>query len=339
MQFDHVLKSLNETPKRWLITGVSGFIGSNLLEFLLKNNQYVVGLDNFATGYLRNLEEVKNIVGQQKWNNFFFMEGDIRNLETCVFACEGVDYVLHQAALGSIPRSLKDPIATNSVNVDGFLNMLIAARDMKVTSFTYAGSSSTYGDNEELPKVETSIGNPLSPYAITKYVNELYANIFASSYGFKTIGLRYFNVFGQRQNRHGSYAAVIPKWITAMLLNEDIYINGDGKTSRDFCFIENVIQANILAATAEESAKNQVYNVALNDQTNLNQLFIYLKEACAMHGILYEKTPIYQDFRLGDMRHSQAAIDKAKQYLGYEPQFKIRSGIEKSILWYIDNIK
>src|SRR3990167_4054440 len=256
-QFEQTIKILQQNPKRWLVTGAAGFIGSNLVEFLLANNQFVVGLDNFATGFQHNLDEIKSKITAKQWANFFFMEADIRTLEDCHAACEGVDYVLHEAALGSVPRSVHDPITTNSANISGFLNMLVAARDAKVKSFTYAGSSSTYGDNETLPKTEDNIGKPLSPYAITKYVNELYAAVFASTYGFKTIGLRYFNVFGPRQNRNGAYAAVIPKWVTAMIYDEDIIINGDGKTSRDFCFIENVIQANILAATAEESAKNQ----------------------------------------------------------------------------------
>ncbi|MDP3560733.1 MAG: NAD-dependent epimerase/dehydratase family protein [Legionellaceae bacterium] len=339
MRFHEILTTLHENPKRWLITGCAGFIGSNLLEFLLNQNQLVVGLDNFATGYQRNLDEVEHKVGPQKWKNFFFMEGDIRTLATCHSACEGVDYILHQAALGSVPRSIHDPITSNAVNIDGFLNMLVAARDANVTSFTYAGSSSTYGDHEALPKIEDRIGTPLSPYAVTKYVNELYANVFARTYGLKTIGLRYFNVFGPRQNRHGAYAAVIPKWTTAMIQNEAIEIHGDGETSRDFCFIENVIQANILAATADDAAKNQVYNIALNDKTSLNQLFNYLKTFLSQHDIHYQQEPVYQDYRPGDMKHSQADINKAKQYLGYEPQFKIQSGLEKAMQWYVEHVE
>ncbi|MDF1757027.1 MAG: NAD-dependent epimerase/dehydratase family protein [Legionellaceae bacterium] len=339
MRFEQTIRALQKEPKKWLVTGVAGFIGSNLLEFLLKNNQYVVGLDNFATGYRHHLDEVKNKVGDKKWRNFFFMEDDIRTIETCHAACEGVDYVLHHAALGSVPRSIDDPITTNSVNINGFLNMLVAARDSKITSFTYAGSSSTYGDHEALPRIEDNIGKPLSPYAVTKYVNELYADVFFKTYGLQTIGLRYFNVFGQRQNHNGAYAAVIPTWTTAMIRNEDIYINGDGETSRDFCFIENVIQANILAATSDNSAKNQIYNVALNDRTSLNQLFIYLKNTLAKNNVLYEKLPIYQDYRLGDIKHSDACIDKARKYLGYEPQFKIQTGIEKAMPWYIKHLQ
>lgn len=338
-RFEHTLKTLRQAPKRWLVTGVAGFIGSNLLEFLLENGQFVVGLDNFATGYQHNLDEVQTRVGREKWSNLFFAEADIRTLDSCHAACEGIDYVLHQAALGSVPRSINDPITTNSANITGFLNMLVAARDAKVKSFTYAASSSTYGDHPALPKVEERIGKPLSPYSVTKYVNELYADVFAETYGFETIGLRYFNVFGQRQNRHGAYAAVIPTWISSMIRGESIYINGDGETSRDFCFIENAIQANILAATAEEQAKNQVYNVALNDRTSLNQLFVYLRESLASHGIHYMQSPIHRDFRPGDVKHSQAEISKAKNYLGYEPLFKIKSGIEKAMSWFVENVE
>ncbi len=338
-RFEQVLIQLRQTPKRWLITGVAGFIGSNLLEFLLINNQIVVGLDNFATGFQHNLDEIQTKIGGSRWSNFSFIEGDIRSLETCQAACKDIDYVLHQAALGSVPRSIHDPIMTNSANITGFLNMLVAARDTKVESFTYAASSSTYGDHEALPKVEENIGKPLSPYAVTKYVNELYADVFAETYGFKAIGLRYFNVFGPRQNRHGAYAAVIPTWITSMIQNKEIYINGDGETSRDFCFIENVIEANILAATAEEDAKNHVYNVALNDRTSLNQLFVYLKESLAVLGIQYKKSPVYQAFRPGDVKHSQAEINKAVNYLGYKPQLKITAGIEKMMCWYVENVQ
>src|SRR5690554_2547196 len=276
-QYQQLLEQLPLQPKTWLITGVAGFIGSNLLETLLKLNQKVTGLDNFATGHQYNLDEVQGLVTAEQWNNFNFIEGDIRQLEDCQRACEGANYVLHQAALGSVPRSIADPITTNSANIDGFLNMLVAARDAKVQSFTYAASSSTYGDHPALPKVEDNIGKPLSPYAVTKYVNELYAEVFARSYGFKAIGLRYFNVFGKRQDPNGAYAAVIPKWTAAMVRGEDVYINGDGETSRDFCFIENAVQANILAALADDSAKNEVYNVAVGDRTTLNELFSALK--------------------------------------------------------------
>ncbi len=329
--------NLQSTPKIWLITGVAGFIGSNLLEHLLKLNQRVVGLDNFATGYQRNLDEVSSLVSTEQWARFHFIEGDIRNAGDCDRACEGVDYVLHQAALGSVPRSLNDPITTNAANITGFLNMLVAARDAGVKSFTYAASSSTYGDHPALPKVEGSIGKPLSPYAVTKYVNELYAEVFARSYGFKAIGLRYFNVFGKRQDPDGAYAAVIPKWAAAMVRGEDVFINGDGETSRDFCFIENAVQANLLAATAEEPAKDEVYNVAVGDRTTLNDLFAALKSALAENGVVYEKVPVYRDFRPGDVRHSQADIGKAAIKLGYAPEFRIFEGIAKAMPWYLEH--
>ncbi len=336
-KYQEVCKGLASAPKAWLVTGVAGFIGSNLLEHLLKLNQTVVGLDNFATGYQRNLDEVQSLVSPEQWQRFRFIEGDIRNLEDCAQACEGVDYVLHQAALGSVPRSLNDPITTNAANITGFLNMLVAARDAGVQSFTYAASSSTYGDHPALPKVEGNIGKPLSPYAVTKYVNELYAEVFARSYGFKAIGLRYFNVFGKRQDPDGAYAAVIPKWTAAMVRGEDVFINGDGETSRDFCFIENAVQANLLAATADEAARNEVYNVAVGDRTTLNDLFAALKEALASNGVVYEKAPVYRDFRDGDVRHSQADIGKAAGRLGFEPEFRIKAGIAKAMPWYLAN--
>jgi len=335
--YQNCQRALSVNPKTWLITGAAGFIGSNLLEHLLKLNQRVVGLDNFATGYQRNLDEVRSLVSAEQWARFQFVEGDIRNPEDCVRACEGVDYVLHQAALGSVPRSLNDPITTNAANITGFLNMLVAARDAGVKSFTYAASSSTYGDHPALPKVEENIGKPLSPYAVTKYVNELYAEVFARSYGFKAIGLRYFNVFGKRQDPDGAYAAVIPKWTAAMVRGEDVFINGDGDTSRDFCFIENAVQANLLAATAEDSAKNEVYNVAVGDRTTLNDLFAALKSALAENGVVYDKEPVYRDFRPGDVRHSQADIGKAAGKLGYAPEFRIFEGIAKAMPWYLEN--
>lgn len=334
--YQQVTESLVNEPKTWLITGVAGFIGSNLLETLLLLNQKVVGLDNFATGFQHNLEEVKALVSPQQWQCFTFIEGDIRNLEDCQTACADVDYVLHQAALGSVPRSIADPINTNDTNISGFLNMLVAARDAKVTSFTYAASSSTYGDHPALPKVEDAIGNPLSPYAVTKYVNELYADVFARTYGFHTIGLRYFNIFGKRQTPDGAYAAVIPKWTAAMIQGDDVYINGDGDTSRDFNFIENAVQANILAATANDDAKNQVYNVAVGGRTTLNTLFTALKDNLSANGVNYSQAPIYRDFREGDVRHSQADISKIKGALGYNPQFDIVQGIKKAMPWYVN---
>lgn len=339
-RYEKILQELPEAPKYWLITGVAGFIGSNLLETLLQLDQRVVGLDNFATGHQRNLDEVQSLVTPEQWARFNFIEGDIRNLNDCRQACEGVDYVLHQAALGSVPRSINDPITTNSTNIDGFLNMLVAARDAQVKSFTYAASSSTYGDHPGLPKVEDVIGKPLSPYAVTKYVNELYADVFARTYCFSTIGLRYFNVFGKRQDPNGAYAAVIPKWTAAMIKGEDVFINGDGETSRDFCFIENTVQANLLAATSiDEATRNQVYNIAVNGRTDLNQLFTAIKRTLEENNVSYSKEPVYQSFRAGDVRHSQADISKAQRLLGYNPLFDINSGISKSMPWYINSKK
>lgn len=337
-RYEQLLQDLPKAPKTWLITGVAGFIGSNLLETLLKLDQKVVGLDNFATGHQHNLDEVQGEVSPEQWSRFSFIQGDIRQLADCQKACAGVDYVLHQAALGSVPRSLNDPIATNETNINGFLNMLVAARDAKVASFTYAASSSTYGDHPGLPKVEEVIGKPLSPYAVTKFVNELYADVFAKSYGFNTIGLRYFNVFGKRQDPEGAYAAVIPKWSAAMIKSEDVFINGDGETSRDFCFIENTVQANLLAATTEQpEAVNQVYNVALGDRISLNELFHVIKQALAQNGTVYAGEPQYRDFRAGDVRHSQADVSKATDLLGYQPAHKITEGIEDAMPWYIEN--
>ena len=326
---------LKSSPKVWLITGVAGFIGSNLLEHLLKLDQTIVGLDNFATGHQHNLDEVQSLVTEAQWQKFHFIEGDIREYETCISAVKGIDYVLHQAALGSVPRSIADPIASNSANISGFLNVLQASKEEGVKSFTYAASSSTYGDHPALPKVEENIGNPLSPYAVTKYVNELYAGVYARTYGFKAIGLRYFNVFGKRQDPNGAYAAVIPKWTTAMIQGDDIFINGDGETSRDFCFIENTVQMNILAATAPDEAKDQVYNVAVGDRTTLNDLFGYIKASLSSGGVQVTADPVYRDFRKGDVRHSQADISKAKYALGYSPEFTISEGIEKAMPWYI----
>ncbi|WP_352310295.1 NAD-dependent epimerase/dehydratase family protein [Psychrobacter sp. W2-37-MNA-CIBAN-0211] len=332
--YQQIKDSLVQVPKTWLITGVAGFIGSNLLETLLLLDQKVVGLDNFATGFQHNLDEVQGLVSDEQWQRFTFIAGDIRQLADCSAACEGVDYVLHQAALGSVPRSIADPISTNHTNISGFLNMLVAARDAQVTSFTYAASSSTYGDHPALPKVEENIGKPLSPYAVTKYVNELYADVFANTYGFQTIGLRYFNIFGKRQTPDGAYAAVIPKWTAAMIAGDEVFINGDGDTSRDFNFIENAVQANILAATANDDAKNEVYNVAVGGRTTLNTLFTALQDNLAVNGVDYDESPVYRDFRAGDVRHSQADISKIQNALGYAPQFDIVQGIAKAMPWY-----
>ncbi|MBA6420845.1 NAD-dependent epimerase/dehydratase family protein [Pseudomonas sp. 5Ae-yellow] len=339
-RFEELLQSLPQNPKTWLVTGVAGFIGSNLLETLLKLDQTVIGLDNFATGYQRNLDEVQSLVAPEQWQRFRFIEGDIRNLEDCRKACESVNYVLHQAALGSVPRSINDPITTNATNIDGFLNMLVAARDAKVDSFTYAASSSTYGDHPGLPKVEDVIGKPLSPYAVTKYVNELYADVFAKTYGFNSIGLRYFNVFGKRQDPDGAYAAVIPKWTAAMIKSDDIFINGDGETSRDFCYIDNTVQANLLAATTHAAeALSQVYNVAVGDRTTLNQLFSAIQQSLRTNGVTVENNAQYRDFRPGDVRHSQADVGKAQRLLGYKPRYDIVAGIDLAMPWYIRSVE
>lgn len=335
-RYEQAQAALRNEPKTWLVTGVAGFIGSNLLETLLRLDQQVVGLDNFATGHQRNLDEVQHLVSPEQWARFRFIEGDIRKLDDCRIACQGIDYVLHQAALGSVPRSLNDPITSNATNIDGFLNMLVAARDAEVKSFVYAASSSTYGDHPGLPKVEDVIGKPLSPYAVTKYVNELYADVFARSYGFTTIGLRYFNVFGKRQDPNGAYAAVIPKWTAAMIAGDDVFINGDGETSRDFCFVDNAVQANLLAATVtDHAARNQIYNIAVGERTSLNGLFDLLSRTLATHSVHYEKPPTYGAFRAGDVRHSQAAITKATRLIGYTPLYNIKSGISAAVPWYL----
>ncbi|WNC69647.1 NAD-dependent epimerase/dehydratase family protein [Thalassotalea nanhaiensis] len=340
-KYEQIKKDLLGSPKTWLITGVAGFIGSNLLEYLLKLNQKVVGLDNFATGHQHNLDEVQGEVSADQWAMFTFIEGDIRNLDACKKAVSEVDYVLHQAALGSVPRSINDPLTSNDVNISGFLNMLVAAREQGVSSFTYAASSSTYGDHPALPKVEENIGNPLSPYAVTKYVNELYADVFARTYGFNTIGLRYFNVFGKRQDPNGAYAAVIPKWTAALISKEEVFVNGDGETSRDFCFIENVIQMNILAATAtaNEESKNSVFNVAIGDRTTLNTLYESIQNSLNANDVKCKSKPIYREFRAGDVRHSQADISKAQSILNYEPEYRIQQGIDKAMPWYIRYLK
>jgi UDP-N-acetylglucosamine/UDP-N-acetylgalactosamine 4-epimerase len=330
---------LAKMPRAWLVTGAAGFIGSNLVEHLLKLDQIVVGLDNFATGHRKNLAEVSASVTASQRRRFNFIEGDIRDLAVCRTACNQVDHVLHHAALGSVPRSLEDPLSSNDVNISGFLNMLVAARDEGVSSFVYAASSSTYGDHPALPKVEDHIGRPLSPYAVTKYVNELYAEVFARCYGFATIGLRYFNVFGPRQDPEGAYAAVIPKWIAAMCREDAVYINGDGETSRDFCFVENVVQANLRAALAESAeARGQVYNVAAGGRTTLNQLFAALRTGLAANGRHYAHEPQFREFRAADVRHSQADIGKAARLLGYVPEFDLNAGIGKVIPLYVRSL-
>lgn len=336
-----VQEHLRTRQYHWLVTGAAGFIGSNLVEALLKLGQKVTGLDNLATGHLHNFEQIKELVGADTWRNFQFIQGDIRSLEDCARACDGVDYVLHQAALGSVSRSIEDPILTNASNVTGFLNMLVAARDAKVKRFVYAASSSTYGDHPKLPKVEDVIGKPLSPYAVTKLVNELYADVFARTYGIEPIGLRYFNVFGPRQDPNGAYAAVIPLWISALIRNGEVAINGDGETSRDFCFIDNVVQANILAAQATDpAAANQVYNIALGDRTTLNALYQAMRSSLAerIPG-LHAHQPKYRDFRKGDVRHSQADISKARTLLGYAPTHTVHAGLKQAMDWYFERLK
>lgn len=330
---------LSVNTSRWLITGVAGFIGSNLLEHLLGLGQTVVGLDNFLAGYRKNLDMVRAAVGDEAWARFTFMEGDIRDPDTCRRACAGVDHVLHEAALGSVPGSIDDPLLCNGCNIDGFLNMLVAARDAGVASFVYAASSSTYGDSPELPTVEDNIGRPLSPYAVTKYVDELYADVFARCYGFASIGLRYFNVFGQRQDPCGAYAAVIPQWFANLLRGETVYINGDGETSRDFCHIDNVVQANLLASMAAEDARGRVYNVAFGRRTTLNELFALIRDEVVRHRpAAATAEPVHRDFRAGDVRHSQADISRARSLLGYAPRYGVREGLRLTGDWYAANL-
>jgi UDP-N-acetylglucosamine 4-epimerase len=332
---EELLSSIASNQKTWLITGVAGFIGSNLLEALLGLHQHVIGLDNFSTGRPSNLEAVRKALPQEQWARFRFYQGDICELETCrEVTGQNVDYVLHQAALGSVPRSINDPIASNLNNVTGFLNMLVASRDARVKTFVYAASSSTYGDHPGLPKVEEVIGKPLSPYAVTKYVNELYADVFATTYGFRAVGLRYFNVFGPRQDPNGPYAAVIPKWMEQIRSGQPVEINGDGQTSRDFCYVENAIQANLLAALATEEAKGQVYNVAVGQQSSLNDLFDILKNLMGKP----EYPSSHGEFRKGDVRHSLANIDKARRLLGYHPEVECREGLRRTVEHYLANL-
>jgi UDP-N-acetylglucosamine 4-epimerase len=336
MLYTKLQSTLRGAPRTWLITGVAGFIGSNILETLLQLDQYVLGLDNFSTGYQENLDEVRTKVGPRKWARARIVEGDIRELATCQRLCADVDYVLHHAALGSVPRSLADPIASHDTNVSGFLNMLAAARDANVRRFVYASSSSVYGDHPTLPKIEEKVGQPLSPYAATKAINEIYAGVFTRSFGLDSIGLRYFNVFGPRQDPAGAYAAVIPRWIAALLQHEPIHIYGDGETSRDFSFIDNVVQANLLAATTDNAdAFNQVFNVAIGETTTLNQLFHLIQNILRQTDpSIPEQQPTYNDFRPGDVRHSHASIQKAQRLLGYSPTHRIQEGLELAMGWY-----
>lgn len=338
--FDLLKPTLKAAPRTWLVTGAAGFIGCNLVEALLQLDQRVVGLDNFATGYEKNLAQVQASVGPARWANFRFRRGDIRDLVTCRTACADVDYVLHQAALGSVPRSIEDPLSTHAANNTGFINMLVAARDAGVRRFVYAASSSTYGDHPGLPKVEDVIGKPLSPYAVTKLVNELYADVFGRCYGMESIGLRYFNIFGRRQDPQGAYAAVVPKWVSSMIRNEPVYINGDGETSRDFCYVDNVIQANLLAATSQHAdAVNQVYNIAVGERTTLNQLFETIRSLLEPKFPHLEGfKPVYRDFRAGDVRHSLADISKARTRLGYEPTHRIGEGLAEAMDWYVQDL-
>jgi UDP-N-acetylglucosamine/UDP-N-acetylgalactosamine 4-epimerase len=338
--FMNAMEDLRSRPRSWLVTGAAGFIGSHLVERLLGLGQSVVGLDNFATGHRRNLEDVRDCAGEEAWLRFRFLESDVRDLKDCRRACDGVDVVLHQAALGSVPRSIEDPVATNQVNIDGFLNMLVATRDAGVRRFVYAASSSTYGDHPGLPKVEERIGRPLSPYAVTKYVNELYAGVFHRTYGLETVGLRYFNVFGRRQDPEGAYAAVIPRWVGALLRGEACRIHGDGETSRDFCHVENVIQMNVLAATAPgERVAGEVYNVAVGDRTTLNELFSRIRDGLATHRpAIAAARPEHGPFRPGDVRHSQADVGKATRELGYQPTHTLAQGLDESLGWYVRDL-
>jgi len=341
MKYNEVKKELMHKPKTWLVTGVAGFIGSNLVEALLKLDQKVIGLDNFSTGHKYNLTHIQESVTPREWENFNFIEGDIINFETCQEITKGVDIVLHQAALGSVPRSIDNPVLSNQNNVTGFLNMLTSAKENGVKRFVYASSSSVYGDSKELPKVEERTGNLLSPYAVTKYVNELYMGVFQKCYGMEAIGLRYFNVFGKRQDPNGAYAAVMPKWIGQILNGEDVVINGDGETSRDFTYIDNVIQANILAGTTNnEKAFGEAFNTAIGGRETLNNLYDAIVKGIEKEipSININK-PIYRDFRVGDIRHSNANIDKMKNLLGYEPTHTLEQGLKESIAWYIQDIK
>lgn len=338
---DIVCSLLAGKEYKWVVTGAAGFIGSNLVKSLLGANQYVIGLDNFSTGHKINLEQIKSLATAEQWSRFAFIEGDIRNLEVCRQVCIGADFILHQAALGSVPRSIADPITSNESNVSGHLNMLVAAKDAAVKRFVYAASSSTYGDHPALPKVEERIGMPLSPYAVTKYVNELYAQVFERCYGIKSIGLRYFNVFGPRQDPDGVYAAVIPKWTAAMIKGQPIYINGDGETSRDFCYIDNVVQANIRAALADVSKfSERVFNVAVGQRTTLNELYREIASSLRDLGqSLSAQEPVYRDFREGDVRHSLASIERAERCLEYKPSHTLREGLKTAMRWYVDNLK
>lgn len=335
--FDELRSSLRREPQKWLVTGAAGFIGSHLVENLLALDQEVIGLDNFSTGHRRNLADVRARVTAGQWNRFRLQEGDITHLADCHQACAGVSRVLHQAALGSVPRSLEDPIRSHANNVDGFINMLLAARDAGVKRFVYASSSSVYGDHPALPKVESEIGRPLSPYAATKLMDEIYAGVFARCYRLPVIGLRYFNVFGPRQDPNGAYAAVIPRWFAAASRGEPVLINGDGETSRDFCYIANVVQANLLAATADKpEAVNNVYNIAAGRRTTLNELFEKIRARVGRaRASALDLKPQYHPERAGDVRHSLADIGRARMLLGYAPTHDIDHGLDAASAWYL----
>ncbi len=335
-KYQELKQTLKSSPKRWLVTGAAGFIGSNLVEELLRLNQEVIGLDNLSTGFKENLSAVQELVSTEQFQRFKFVEADISESSICEGACQGVDFVLHQAALGSVPRSIEDPINTHLANATGTLNILVAAKEAEVEGFVYASSSSVYGDHPALPKTEANVGTVLSPYAATKQFCEIYADVFSKTYDFNTIGLRYFNVFGRRQDPDGAYAAVIPKWVAAMLRGDEVFINGDGETSRDFCYIDNVVQANLLSATASREAKNQVYNVAYGNRTTLNELFEAIKERLEKKvPSLKIPAPIYRDFRPGDVRHSLANVENASKFLGYVPTHNLQNGLDLALEYYV----
>lgn len=334
-QRPELLEELRKSSGPWLVTGAAGFIGSNLVELLLSQGREVVGFDSFVTGHRSNLDDVRALVGEDRWRNFRFIEGDIRDRPACQRAVEGSEFVLHQAALGSVPRSMADPLTTHDVNVGGFINVLDAARRAGVRRFVYAASSSSYGDDQALPKREERIGQPLSPYAATKLANEILAGAYSRAFGFRSIGLRYFNVFGERQDPDGPYAAVIPKWIRAMIAGEPVTINGDGSTSRDFCYVANAVQANLLAALANDTAQDEIYNVAVGHRTSLIELFELLRSGLAELQVHYSRDPVFAEFRPGDMRHSEADIAKAGRRLGYAPTHDVGTGIRRTLEWYV----
>lgn len=333
-----ILNAIKSNTNAWLVTGAAGFIGSHLVEELLRANQKVVGLDNFSTGFKQNLDKIESAVSSSQWKNFCFIEADIADLAACQYACENVDYILHQAALASVPASMDDPIKAHDVNVTGFINILTAARDQGVRRVVYASSSAVYGEGKELPKTEEKISDPISPYAANKYMNEVYAKTFSHCFGLETVGLRYFNVFGPRQDPNGAYAAVIPKWLEAMLQKKPAYIYGDGESTRDFIFVKDVVRANLLAAlTDAPGALNQAYNIGLGNQITLNQLFNLLSELLSEHLHTQQvRAPRYEVAREGDIRHSYANVRKTKELLEFSPKFSLKEGLRENIKWYAD---